>query len=92
MCKNLDGENLANFWSIVNFAKFLQCQTFPPYSNDKNKTVKIVPSACRDLTVVYLAISLTLKFATFYNTEKHVNRTLILKVKMCCVHIVQTVG
>ena len=23
MCKNLDGENLVNFWSIVNFVKFL---------------------------------------------------------------------
>ena len=32
MCKNLDGENLMNFWSVVNFAKFLQHQSFPPYS------------------------------------------------------------
>ena len=23
MCKNLDGENLVNFWSVINFAKFL---------------------------------------------------------------------
>ena len=28
MCKNLDGENLANFCSVINFAKFL---SFSPY-------------------------------------------------------------
>ena len=32
MCKNLDGENLVDFWSIINFAKFKQRQSFPPYS------------------------------------------------------------
>ena len=31
MCKNLDGENLANFWSVVNFVKFQQRQSFAPY-------------------------------------------------------------
>ena len=31
MGKNLDGENLANFLSIINFAKFSQHQSFPPY-------------------------------------------------------------
>ena len=31
MRKNLDGENLANFWLIVNFVKFKRCQSFPPY-------------------------------------------------------------
>ena len=31
MCKNLNGGNLANFWSLINFAKFQQCQSFPPY-------------------------------------------------------------
>ena len=35
MCKNLDGENLANFWSVVNFAKFLQHQSFPPYGSSQ---------------------------------------------------------
>ena len=32
MCKNLDGENLVNFWLFINFTKILQCQIFPPYS------------------------------------------------------------
>ena len=31
MCKNLDGENLVNFWSVVNFAKFLWHLSFPLY-------------------------------------------------------------
>ena len=31
MCKSLDGENLANFWLVVNFAKFKWCQSFPSY-------------------------------------------------------------
>ena len=37
---------------------------------------------------MYVVIILTLKSASFYNIEKHVNRTLILKVNhACCVHI-----
>ena len=31
MGKNLDGENLANFLSVINFTKFLHYQSFPPF-------------------------------------------------------------
>ena len=31
MCKNLDVENMVNFWSVVNFAKFKRRQSFSPY-------------------------------------------------------------
>ena len=37
MCKNLDGENLANFWSVVQFHQILVVLSFPSYGTGHHK-------------------------------------------------------
>ena len=65
-----------------------------PYNKDAHPGLKVQksqltgikdPPYCVDLVDICL---LTLKPASFYNIEKHVNCTLILKVNhVCCTHI-----
>ena len=88
MCKNLDGENLANFWLVVNFAKFQGRQSFPLYSSFLSYTFSsLVTNFSISMCAVVHAHSIKLQYAYIHTHAINSNNIvlLMLHVYVCTV-------